>query len=497
MNVEFQKRGVSCLQPVTASVQTLEQTQEVRLPEGVSGSGRILGTWGQVVLQGKQWQSSRMLLTGGVMAWVLYETEENGAQVLDTWIPFQMDWDLPQDCPEGLARTRLLLRSLDARWISAGKLLIRAGIGAMAQCLCPYRADVGETGGVEPDVELLTRKWPVRLPKEAGERPFQLEDRLTLPPSVPGVKQLICYRMDPVVDDKKILGNKVVFRGNANLHILYRCEEGILHSWDFEIPFSQYAELNDSYSPDAQADVMMAVTKLELEADEAGSLNFQAGVTGQYLVEDRELLETVEDAYSLRRDLDVHRESVFLPAVLDSRRETVSSEQTIPVQADVVADMVFLPDYPRQRREGNTVLLEQPQTAQILYYDTEGKLQVFLHRWEDNFQLMADASSVLWANPLKALMQVYPGVESLTLRSEVPVQITSMAGEGMQMVTALELGQQREPDPGRPSLILRRMGAGTLWDLARESGSTVTAIRQANALEADPEMGKLLLIPVI
>ena len=64
------------------------------------------------------------------------------------------------------------------------------------------------------------------------------------------------------------------------------------------------------------------------------------------------------------------------------------------------------------------------------------------------------------------------------------------------MVTALEPGQPKQPDPGRPSLILRRAGEESLWDLAKMSGSTVDAIRRANGLEAEPRPDQILLIPV-
>ena len=66
----------------------------------------------------------------------------------------------------------------------------------------------------------------------------------------------------------------------------------------------------------------------------------------------------------------------------------------------------------------------------------------------------------------------------------------------MPMVTQLEAGEKREPDPNRPSLVLRRAN-GRLWDLARASGSTMAAIREANGLTGEPEPGKMLLIPVM
>jgi hypothetical protein len=68
----------------------------------------------------------------------------------------------------------------------------------------------------------------------------------------------------------------------------------------------------------------------------------------------------------------------------------------------------------------------------------------------------------------------------------------------MDMVTGLRLGEEKTPDPERPSVIIRRKGkAGSLWDLAKNCGSTVSAIRKMNHQEGEPDPEKLLLIPVI
>lgn len=498
LNIEFQKQNVSCLRSLINQVQNLEQTQEVRLPEGMPGIARILGSWGQVILRSKEWQGDNIRLTGGVMVWVLYEPEEDKrVQCLDTWIPFRMDWDLPENSPEGLIRIQSLLRSVDARSVSAGKMLIRVGIGVHAECWTDQTRQISQGADLPEDVELLQSVWPLRLPKECGEKMFELEETMALPQSVPALENLFYYRMEPEIHDRRVLGNRIVFRGNGNLHVLYRGEDNVLRSWDFELPFSQYAELENSHSADAQADVMMALTRLELESDGDGKLHLKAGLTGQYLVDDREMVEMVEDAYSPHRELTVQQEDIFLPAVLESRRENIYGEQTLPVQADVVADAAFLPDFPRQNRQGEMITLEQPGMLQLLYYDENGQLQTAAHRWEGSLSLKAGEDAVVTALPLHGLPQLQSGADSMTLRAEVPVQIISSAGQGMSAVTGLELGEKVHPDPQRPSLILRRAGQERLWDLARASGSTVTAIRQANALEADPEPGRMLLVPVL
>ena len=65
------------------------------------------------------------------------------------------------------------------------------------------------------------------------------------------------------------------------------------------------------------------------------------------------------------------------------------------------------------------------------------------------------------------------------------------------MVTGVELGQRKTPDPNRPSLILRRAGESCLWDIAKASGSTMEAIRRANGFAGEPAPEQMLLVPVL
>ena len=108
-----------------------------------------------------------------------------------------------------------------------------------------------------------------------------------------------------------------------------------------------------------------------------------------------------------------------------------------------------------------------------------------------------DNSASLMALPSGGIQtRVTPGAENMTAQVTLPMDVTVSAGQGMTMITGLETGEHAQPDPNRPSLIVRRADGG-LWQLARESGSTMEAIRQANGLEQEPAPGQLLLIPVM
>ena len=65
------------------------------------------------------------------------------------------------------------------------------------------------------------------------------------------------------------------------------------------------------------------------------------------------------------------------------------------------------------------------------------------------------------------------------------------------MITGLEAGEMEASDPKRPSVILRKPGEKSLWELAKEHGSSAEAIREANGLQEEPDETRMLLIPVL
>lgn len=497
MALPFRKTSHSCLDPVLAEVQNMEQTQELRIPEGMPGIQRVVTAWGQVVMRSKDWHGSSVHLSAGMMVWVLYIDEEGKPQRVEGWIPFQLHWELPESCPDGQVRMLCIPRYVDARSVSAGKILVRAGMAALAEAWCKGQREVSAAEEMPEDIQLLRSSYPVRLPKEAGEKSFLLEEELTLPGSAPVPRKLICWHMEPAVTDRKVLSGRVVFRGNGNLHLLYESEDGQLHGWDFDLPFSQFADLEDSHSADAQVDIRLMPTSVDVETDAEGKFHLKSSVAAQYLVDDQTMVELVEDAYSTRRELNLQQEMLGLPGVLENRRENLYGEQTLPAQADLVVDTRFLPDFPRQRREGDDLSLDMPGMVQLLYYDANGELQAASGRWEGAMTVPADPGSRLTALPLSGgEVQTAPGADSVTVKVTAPVQMTFSSGNGMPMVTGLEPGQPRTADPARPSLVIRRPYNLRLWDLAKNSGSTVDAIRNANGLTGEPAPNQLLLIPI-
>lgn len=497
MDMQFQKSVYNCLQLWAEDVKNEEQTQEIRLPDAMPDIGTVLGAWGQLLVRSKEWRGTGMTVSGGVMTWVLYAPEDGSmVRTVEGWIPFQMHWDFPQAQQDGKMVAACLLRSVDARCLSARKIMVRTCVSVEGEAMEPGTFTAYMPKDLPEDVQLLRRSYPICFPAEAGEKMFSLDEELTMPSELGDAGKLMYYSLQPEIVDRKIMADKVVFRGMALVRGLFRCTEGELKSGTFEVPFSQYAQLDREYGPNANARVIPAVTGLEMERQEDGRLRLKAGMTGQYVIYDRPMIEVVEDAYSPVRDVKLHTGELEAPIVLDFHREVLRAQQTVPSATEQAVDMVFSVQQPVRQRNAEGMEMLIPGSFTVLGKNDQGGLLGTSVKWEGRCILPADRDSRIVAVCCPTgRPQVSAAADQLQLSAEVAVEAMTLAERGTPMVMGLELGELRESDPDRPSLILRR-ATGDLWQLAKESGSTEEAIRRANGLQEDPAPGKMLLIPV-
>ena len=498
MEMQFDKIPVAYLQKLTGQFRSQEQTLEVRLPDGMPDIGRVLGAWGQVVVRGKEWNGDHMAVSCGVMAWVLYDPEDQkGVRSVEAWLPFAMKWDLPDTRHDGKIMASCLLKSVDARSTSVRKLMVRATVCALGEAWLPGQGEYAVPASIPDDVQMLTATYPLMLPKEAGEKSFEIEENISLP-SGAKLEKIMHYSLQPEILDKKVMAGKVVFRGTAALHMLYRGEDEKLYTYDCDLPFSQFAELEGEYNQDPNVSVWPCVTGVDLETDEEGGLQLKAGLLGQYLLCDREMVAVTEDAYSPRRKVTPLYDQLHLSPVLDYTTQNVFAE--VSQQADVqqVVDMAFYPSYASAESTPTGVRVSLPGQFQMLYYDRSGQLRGSTVPWEGEWSWNMDRDSMvhICLHP-GSKPQAVSGADTVMLRCEMRLDAVAGAGQGIQMMIGMELGEPEKSDPARPSLILSRKGNRRLWDVAKENGATVEQIMLANKLEGEPEDNAVLLIPVI
>ena len=179
MQLQFHQDTCPCLRRLVNQTNVQEQTQEIKLPEGMPDIGRVLGAWGQILIRGKEWNSVYANVSGGVQTRVLYAPEDGSAlRSIDTWMPFQCRWEFPEARRDGTIHIWPLLSWIDARCISARKVMLRCQIGVHGQVLEPSSITLYTAEQVPEDVQLLINSYPVMLSVEAGEKQFLIQQEL-------------------------------------------------------------------------------------------------------------------------------------------------------------------------------------------------------------------------------------------------------------------------------------------------------------------------------
>ncbi len=498
MELQFQSGICRCLKAATRDVRNAEVTQEVRLSDGMPDIGRVLTSWGQIILRSKEWQGDLVAVSGGIMVWILYAPEDGTPpRCLDAWVPFQLKWEVEDKGSEGPVRVYPLLRFVDSRSISGRKMMIRAGVAAVGEALVPMQAQLFYPAELPDDIQLLRNTYPVRLNVEAGEKTFLLDEDLQISAGSVQPERLLAYTITPQIQEKRVAGDKLIMRGTGKLRIIYRCAEGKVHAAELEVPIAQYAQLEDTYGNDALADVLMGVTSLELFQTEDLQLRLKCGLVAQYLISDRCLIDVTEDAYSPHREIGLQAEELKLPSILDRRVELIQAHQQLPGVSGDVVDVNFLPDFPRQSRSGDQLTLDLPGQFQLLYYAPDGVLQGANGRSENSVTIAADSGSIIDCLIQQPdVVRTAQGAEEMHMNCQYKLELCTRSQAGIPMIRALEAAQLDTPDAERPSLILCRSNGEKLWDMAKRYGSTVEDIRRVNHLEEECHENRMLLIPV-
>ena len=498
MELQFQNRSLDCLRSILCETKSQEQTQEVKLPEAMPDVAKVLGAWGQCVLRSKEWHGGRMGISGGVMVWVLYAPEDGSfPRVVEAWLPYQLQWDLPQTQRDGNILVQPVLKRVDARVTSARKLMVRSCVEALGEALEPAQLEVFQPEQVPEGLYLRQQKYPVCLPSEAGEKTFQLEEELMLPPDCADGTKLIHYSLHPQIQEQRIVGNRLLLRGTALLRGLCRAEDDSLRSFSYEIPVSAYAELACEADENAMVQTVPVVTDLEVDLIGEGKLRLKASAVGQYLLCRRELLEIVVDAYRPGAKVQLQLQPILVPAVLESEKQKLRAEASREMPVGEIVDISFQAGQPELIRGGDETQLQLSGVFQILYRDEEMALQSAVVPWNQTQQLPADSSTKLCVGAtVLGNPESSRSGNGVQLYGELCLSRKAVCASELPAVCALEI-TDTPAAAARPSLILRRPGGETLWDIAKACGSTEAAICQANDLTGEPDPERILLIPLI
>lgn len=505
MEFELDRTQMNGFDAVLDTTLRPEETLEMIVPDACPDILRVVETDGKVLLHRKETMDGRVELSGTMKAVVLYLPDgETGVRHLEVNIPFTCGADGPQIASDCVAVASARLCGADTRTINPRKVLVRAEAAVDVAVFSPRMETICSRvlEAEEKKVEQLTETREVYLTACVQEKPFSFSDEVSLSSGRPAAVELLKSRVELARGESKIIGNKLILKGNAIVSLLYRGQDDGVYTAGGELPFSQILEIA-GVAEDAECDVTLALTGSEctLSAEDDGrSVSVKLEALAQAVVRESQSLSVLVDAYSTREPLTVELAECPADARMDRGVRSQNARQVweTPTPVRELVDSRLSVTQVTQSREEERLILTAQVEIQALYRDEEGSL--FSARYPMTVPCSLDLpEGCRCFCQCERVGDLYaaPTPGGIEVRFALDFRYCALSRERIIALSDLYPGQAPESPGEQPSLVLRMLGQGErLWDVAKGYGTTIADIISANELESESAAeGRLLLIP--
>ncbi|MCI9263038.1 MAG: DUF3794 domain-containing protein [Oscillospiraceae bacterium] len=505
MEFELDRTQINGFDALLDTTLRTEETLEMIVPDACPDILRVVETEGKVLLHRRETVEGRVELTGSIRGMVLYLPDgEEGVRHLDINIPFTCAADNAAIAPGCSVVASARCCRADTRTINPRKILIRAEAAVDVTVFAPRMETICSQvlEASEQRVEQLTETREVYLTACVQEKPFPFSEDVTLSASKPAAVELLKNRVTLSRGESKIIGNKLIFKGSANVSLLYRGQDNGAYTATAELPFSQIMEIS-GVAEDAECDMTLALSgadcALNME-DDGRTVSVTLEVLAQAVVRETRVLQVLTDAYSTREPLEVELAQCPMDTRLDRgvRSQNVREVWEIPTPVRELVDCSMTVGQLTRSQEGERLVLTAQVELQILYRDEEGSLFSVQHPMTVPCALELPEGCRSFCQ-CEGVGDVYaaPAPGGVEVRFALDFRYCALERRTLAALSGLHPGEAPEEGGAHPSLVLRMLGRGErLWDLAKTYGTTIADIISANELEDEAAAGeRLLLIP--
>ena len=501
MKLELNRTHLTGYETVLDTTVFHEETLETIVPDANPDILRLIDTQGKILLKSKEATDGRVTLTGTARLTVLYRPEGGiGPCRLDVGIPFSVSAEDRRLNPGCLVTATARVAGADTRTINPRKILTRVEVAVSVKVFCTNTTvlctGVHTQDGTVEEWKQLHRPWCICA---VQEKYVTFEDNLSIPVGRPAAEELICDRVELACHESKLIGNKLIFKGEAAVRLLYRPVGGGMDTADFTLPFSQVAEVV-GVGENGHGLVSVTLNGAEFSLGEDGrTVSAMLSVMVQIVVREEREMELLADTYSVCCPVKV--EQVLY--TYRRRREAGVGRQMMRqlietgVAVQSVVDAYCLVGQTGQKREENQVTLAANVILTVVCMTDDGDYCAISRSLDVGCPV--EVPEECWCSfecrcgePV-----ALPTAEGVEVR--FPMEFPYFCEQEVQGMVVREVTPEEGTDGEelKPSIVLRMFRPGdSLWEIAKQYGTTTEDIIRANEMEdGQPETGALLLIP--
>ena len=482
-----------------------EETLESIVPDACPDMLRVLNTHGFVCIKSREARDGHLEVRGVVHTQVLYISDgEETVRHIDISIPFTCGMDHSAIHSGCILQLSASLLSADARMLNPRKVYVRAEIALNVSCYSPYQRKVILGCSCEERLGVQEKRESCQLCtiQSVQDKNFSFSEDLTLPGSKPDLRELLSQRVDISCSESRVIGSKLIIKGQALLTLLYRSADDLPVTACFELPFSQIMEVSDAAEgADCALDVTLSDMTCQPDGEDTRTISVSMSFMAQAVLRESRSVEVLSDVYSTVYELSAEfREDTFCQfSACDSIRQDIREVVETPVPVKAVVDSVLSIGTVSQSWEGKLLQFSADARINILYQSEDGEYHAITRPLSAKCQVETDPNcrcapwcrcvGERYATPTAGGIEVRVPMEFF-YRTEKQEPIKEVVGGVLDEEAACD-------NVCRPSIVLRMAQTHeNLWDIAKAYSTTMQEIMEANELSEQGDFtGRMLLIP--
>ena len=505
MELEFEREAMDGYETLAELTLCQEETQETIVPDACPDILRIVEVCGQAFLGEKQVKEGSGTVTGTVRAVVLYRPEGGGGLCrMEAEVPFTVQAELPGLTEQGKLVACPRLKRADARVLNPRKVLLRVELAVELTACQPIHRELcrAVNGAEEQAICQKQTTYEHYCLCAVEEKPFVFEDQIRLKSGQGENLRLMDSRVQTLCTESRRIGNKLIFKGNAEVYLLLLAPDGGLTACRETLPFSQVLELGDGGEEgDCRITVDVLSFRCAPDLDDRQCMEVELELLAQAQVYRHRTMTVLRDLYSTARLTECETELCPLCHREEDSVLPQSSRELLETGEGVrgVVDSTLCLGEVSQRREGRELILSAEARITVLYLDESEELRT----GEGTFPVICRMGASEGARCSCRCVcpgEVYaaPAAGGIEVRFNVEFHCLTTGTEELSVIATARLGEERSSGGGeRPSVVLRLAAPGEgLWEIAKNYGTTTEQILRANELDSDRlPLGAMLLIP--
>lgn len=500
--------------PVYSEDTVCRETAEVpidldfTLPDFCPGITRIFKCIVRPRILSKSISGATANIDGSFSVNVIYADADNRICAYEHQAPFSRSFELGNEEREIRLVCKMRIEYVNCRAVTERKIDIHGAAGISFQAIARRTTEI-VTDYDDPDSQFKRENIPATTPMGAAEKYLLLEEEIEIGQAQLPVRMLLRYDAAVMIRECKLLNEKAIVKGEIVLTAIYNTDSEKLQSVRSVLPFSQLLEM-PGVGEQCGGDAEVSVASIELKPRTGiGGEIRSFSLAAKLLVSaaafcDREI-ESVLDAYSRKREMEVKKSDITFKKVCQKLTETCQCKSELAfsdITLSGIADLWCDIQNSSVKFQDGDMVLDGKANACVIAMDENG-VPVFYDKVIDfNCRYPVGKIKGAWCDPelqVKSVSYTMLGNDKIELRLEIGVFACVYSIESIPVVTGLTLGESRQPAADRSAMTIYFAAPGeNVWDIARRYRSSVEEICQINDIRDQilPD-SRMILVPMI